>query len=77
MHGVTTVYGFNSIKVRLNHSAAMARYGIQMFQFHKGTIKRAYGMMASRVFLCFNSIKVRLNPSHRTTPLQRTLVSIP
>ena len=51
---------FNSIKVRLkHHNRSLTRY-MNLFQFHKGTIKTMMFPHRNIKYLDFNSIKVRL-----------------
>ena len=51
---------FNSIKVRLEHSATIDNIVANTFQFHKATIRTSRLLPQSWVTLRFNSIKVRL-----------------
>ena len=54
---------FNSIKVRLEHRAAIAEDAHIEFQFHKGAIRTTKLVNVLGVFVNFNSIKVRLERS--------------
>ena len=53
---------FNSIKVRLKQFGKHTKRQHLQFQFHKGTIKTASILDAYKLYLNFNSIKVRLKP---------------
>ena len=53
---------FNSIKVRLRRCLTPCFCLLQLFQFHKGTIKTVRSMRPGRSPRSFNSIKVRLRP---------------
>ena len=54
------VWDFNSIKVRLRPSEKANDIVLDLFQFHKGSIKTStYAAIRSDI-LYFNSIKVRL-----------------
>ena len=52
---------FNSIKVRLKlRSLAVIQKYVNLFQFHKGTIKTNTYNIRRKAWTNFNSIKVRL-----------------
>ena len=53
---------FNSIKVRLEPYIVVLHTLLQLFQFHKGTIRTAPTTTRSAGVDYFNSIKVRLEP---------------
>ena len=64
---------FNSIKVQLKHRKGHKKLVHRLFQFHKGTIKTAYGHSVKHIFLHFNSIKVQLKLSAELARLCRYL----
>ena len=59
-HKFSSSLNFNSIKVRLEHRAAIAEDAHIEFQFHKGAIRTTKLVNVLGVFVNFNSIKVRL-----------------
>ena len=56
---------FNSMKVRLKHSASRLRPHHTQFQFHEGPIKAVLSSTCANYTPSFNSMKVRLKQRHR------------
>ena len=48
--------------MRLEHRFVLAEYLSEWFQFHKGAIRTVRSICSAAPLLCFNSIKVRLEP---------------
>ena len=71
MNCITILIDFNSIKVRLEHSTRHSPESLQIFQFHKGTIRTKFLIMLHIQNNYFNSIKVRLEQGAGNRQLPR------
>ena len=71
------LFGFNSIKVRLEQRTRFCYLRLLRFQFHKGAIRTEFERDSVLKLFGFNSIKVRLELTNANGVITGYTVSIP